>query len=88
LSTTGKWKEVKYYPDERDQKALIKNFEFPNFKAALVFVNKVGALAEKANHHPDLNLGWGYVKVWLTSHDAHGVTERDLELAKKIDELA
>lgn len=90
MSTTGKnsWKEAYYFPDGREQKALVKRFKFTNFKSALDFVNKVGELAEKANHHPDVNFGWGYVQVWLTSHDAHAITERDIELAKKIDKLS
>jgi 4a-hydroxytetrahydrobiopterin dehydratase len=81
------WEEVDYFSDGRDQKALIKLFSFKNFKEALKFVNKVGDLSEKAGHHPDVNLGWGYVKVWLTTHDAHGITEKDYELAKQIDLL-
>ena len=79
------WEEVDYFGDGRDQKALIKLFRFKNFIEALKFVNKVGGLAEKSGHHPDINLGWGYVKVWLTTHDAHGITDKDYELAKQID---
>jgi 4a-hydroxytetrahydrobiopterin dehydratase len=85
----NKWQEVNYYSDndKRKQKALIRNFNFSNFADALEFVNKVGEIAEKANHHPDINLGWGYVKIWLTSHDEHGITEKDHMLAIEIDAL-
>ena len=83
----NKWKEVDYYPDERKQKALIRDFSFKNFAEALDFANKVGELAENANHHPDISFGWGYARVWLTTHSEHGVTDKDHELAKAIDAL-
>jgi len=81
------WNKVDYFPDGREQKALVKDFTFPDFQQALEFVNKVGELAEKAGHHPDMNLSWGSVRVWLTTHDAHGVTEKDEKLAKSIDQI-
>ncbi|MFL6467869.1 MAG: 4a-hydroxytetrahydrobiopterin dehydratase [Pyrinomonadaceae bacterium] len=59
--------------------------EFPNFAAALDFVNKVGALAEEADHHPDITFGWGYAEIALTTHDRGGVTAVDIALAEKID---
>ncbi len=67
--------------------ALVREFSFPDFKSALDFVNKVGELAETANHHPDIELGWGRVKITLTSHDAGKVTKRDQNLSKQIDNL-
>lgn len=81
------WQEVDYFPDKREQKALIKVFQFGNFREALDFANKVGDLAEEAKHHPDMNIGYGYVKVWLTTHSAHAITEKDLKLAKRIDNI-
>lgn len=88
MNTAGKkWQEVDYYNDGREQKALLKEFKFKNFQQALEFVNKIGELAENVGHHPNINLGWGYVSVWLTTHDAHGITEKDTELAEKIDKL-
>lgn len=71
---------------EQDNK-LVKEFSFPDFKSALAFVNKVGELAEKANHHPDIELGWGRARINLTTHDAGGITDRDRTLAKEIDAL-
>lgn len=83
------WKEVDYYPNQPDgQKALRKDFSFPDFKTALAFVNKVGEIAEAMGHHPDINLSWGHVNVWTTSHDKHKITERDYDLAKKIDHIS
>ena len=81
------WEEKDYYPDKPGgQKALYKTFKFTDFKTALEFVNKIGAIAEVMGHHPNINLWWGGVNVWTTSHDAHKITERDYDLAKKIDE--
>jgi 4a-hydroxytetrahydrobiopterin dehydratase len=64
-----------------------KEYEFENFAEALQFVNTVGALAEEADHHPDIFFGFGYAEIAITSHDAGGLTERDFELAAKIDKL-
>lgn len=83
----NKWEEIDYWNDERKQKALRKDFTFSDFAEALSFTTKVGALAEEANHHPDINLSWGFVRVWLTTHSEHGITSKDYELSKKIDAL-
>ena len=72
---------------QETNKSLVKEFSFPDFKSALEFVIQIGALAEKAGHHPDIELGWGKVKVILTSHDAGKVTEKDKNLAQQIDKL-
>ena len=67
--------------------SLRQEFTFPDFAAALAFVNQVGALAEKANHHPDIELGWGRVVMSLQTHEAGGVTVKDKELAAQIDAI-
>jgi 4a-hydroxytetrahydrobiopterin dehydratase len=64
-----------------------RTFRFKNFKEALDFTNKVGALAEEEGHHPDIQLGWGKVKVSLTTHAVKGLSENDFVLAAKIDLL-
>jgi len=51
------------------------------------FVNQVALLAEKANHHPDIDIRWNKVKLTLSTHSAGGVTENDIELAKAIEKL-
>jgi 4a-hydroxytetrahydrobiopterin dehydratase len=67
---------------------LQAEFKFKNFAEALDFVNKIGELAEEANHHPDIAFGWGYVKVSLTTHDQGAiVTKKDRELAGKINDV-
>lgn len=70
-----------------ENNSLTREFKFADFKQALEFVNKVGELAEKANHHPDIELGWGRVKVSLTTHSTGKVTDKDRTLAKQIDSL-
>ncbi len=66
---------------------LSKNFKFPDFRAALAFVNKVGALAEEQGHHPDIFLAWGKVDITIWTHKIDGLTESDFILAAKIDKL-
>lgn len=72
---------------QEDDNSLSKEFKFENFKQALDFVNRVGDIAETMNHHPDVELGWGRVRLTLTTHDAGKVTELDRELANAVDKL-
>lgn len=66
---------------------LKKRFAFANFAEALDFVNRVGAIAEAADHHPDVNFGWGYAEFSITTHDAGGLTLNDFDLAEAIENL-
>jgi len=66
---------------------LEKNYAFPDFKTALDFVNRVGAIAEQEGHHPDLYLTWGKAGVKIWTHKIDGLTESDFILAAKIDQL-
>ena len=66
---------------------LKKRFNFSNFAEALAFVNRVGAIAEKLDHHPDITFGWGYAEFAITTHDAGGLTHNDFDLAKEIEAL-
>jgi 4a-hydroxytetrahydrobiopterin dehydratase len=68
-----------------DGNALVRTWRFQDFKAAMIFVNGVAALAEKAGHHPDIAIHYNEVTLRLWSHDAGGVTGRDLDLARRID---
>lgn len=70
-----------------DDDKIEKRWKFENFAEALGFVNRVGELAEAADHHPDIEFGWGYAKVETTTHDRDGVTDVDLSLAAQIDTL-
>lgn len=64
---------------------LTRRFEFKNFAESLDFVNKVGTVAEAADHHPDITFGWGYAEIVFTTHDRGGITDVDFALAKKVD---
>ena len=66
---------------------LEREFRFDDFAAALAFVNRVGALAESENHHPDIAICYRRVTVRWTTHSADGITERDRELAGRTNEL-
>lgn len=66
---------------------LQREFKFPDFKQALDFVNRVGALAEEQGHHPDISLAWGKVGVTLWTHSIDGLSESDFIMAAKIDRL-
>ncbi len=72
-------------PDwERRGGEIRRSYSFPDFRAALAFVNRVGQLAEAMNHHPDIDIRYSRVTLALTSHDAGGLTARDFELARQI----
>jgi len=66
-------------------KKLEKGFKFPNFKEALAFTNKVGEIAEREGHHPDIQLGWGRVKLEIWTHSVGGLSENDFILAAKVE---
>ena len=70
-----------------NQDLLSRRFELKTFAEALDLVNKIGELAENQQHHPDINLGWGYVEIYLSTHDIGGISEKDIALAKSIDKL-
>jgi 4a-hydroxytetrahydrobiopterin dehydratase len=64
---------------------LEKTYRLPNFAAALALVNRIGAIAEEQNHHPDLVLAWGRVGVTIWTHKIDGLTESDFVFAAKCD---
>jgi 4a-hydroxytetrahydrobiopterin dehydratase len=67
---------------------IVKTFECASFADAIAFVVRVGFLAEKANHHPDLDVRWRKVRVALTTHDEGGLTGRDVDLARAIEQVS
>jgi len=83
--------EIKHLTPQVDNWNVIKNhhiekeFRFPDFKTALDFVNRVGAVAEEQGHHPDIYLAWGKARVTIWTHKIDGLTESDFILAAKID---
>jgi 4a-hydroxytetrahydrobiopterin dehydratase len=66
---------------------ITRAFSFPDFKQALDFVNRVGALAEQQGHHPDILLKWGSAEITIWTHKIDGLTESDFIMASKIDTL-
>ena len=66
---------------------LTRTIERKDFVAALAFVNRVGDLAEKAGHHPDIDIRYNKVRLGLVTHDAGGLTSKDFDLAAAIDRL-
>ena len=73
--------------DDNKTYYLIKDFKFKNFLESQLFVNKIGELADKENHHPDIWFGWGYAKIKIFTHAINGLHESDFVLAAKIDKI-
>ncbi|QMW22901.1 4a-hydroxytetrahydrobiopterin dehydratase [Sandaracinobacteroides saxicola] len=72
---------------DKGRDAITRQFKFASFVAAFGFMSKVALLAEKADHHPEWSNVYNRVDVLLTTHDAGGLSERDVALAKEIDQL-
>lgn len=68
--------------------SIAKKYAFADFASALGFVVRLGCWAEKRDHHPDIELGWGKARVLWSTHDAGGVSQLDLEGAEAADERA
>ena len=76
-------------PWRREGDAIVRDFEFENFAAAMAFANSVAELAEAANHHPDIHVhDWNKVRLESSTHSVGGLTQRDLDLARGIDGLS
>lgn len=67
---------------------LRRDFRFPDFAAGLAFVNRIGEVAEREQHHPDILLAWGRVSVEIWTHAIGGLSENDFILAAKIGEVS
>jgi 4a-hydroxytetrahydrobiopterin dehydratase len=81
LLAAGEWR--------REDKAITRTFTFKGFKAAMAFVNRVAEAANVANHHPDIHLErYRVVRIVLTTHATSGISDADVELARRIDELS
>lgn len=68
--------------------AITRRYEFADFVAAVKFVNAAAKHAEKARHHPDIDIRYNVVSLLLTTHDAGGLTEKDFALAEKLERAA
>jgi len=80
LRSVPKWR--------RKGSIISRTYEFKDFVAAMKFVNRVARHAEKAWHHPDIDIRWNQVTLALTSHDQGGLTEKDFALARRFDAAA
>jgi 4a-hydroxytetrahydrobiopterin dehydratase len=66
---------------------LRKHYSFPDFRSGLELINRVGELAEREGHHPDISFGWGYAEIAIWTHKIDGLSKSDFVLAAKIDAL-
>lgn len=82
-----KLKTISEWSTNAKETELSKTFLFTNFVNGLAFVAKVTVHAEILNHHPDIELSYGKVKIILSTHDVKGLSNVDFELAKKIDSI-
>ena len=88
LSSRQRAESLRQVPNWNYKAQVIRRtYEFKDFPAAIRFVNAVAKVAEKAWHHPDIDIRWNKVALALTTHDAGGLTEKDFSLAKKFDTL-
>jgi len=79
---------LRFLPEwTRKGSVITRTFQFRDFATAIEFVNALARLAERANHHPDIDIRWNKVTLTLTTHDEGGLTEKDFELAGQIDRL-
>jgi 4a-hydroxytetrahydrobiopterin dehydratase len=72
----------------REERAIVRDVRFPTFVAAIAFVDRVAAVAEEADHHPDIDIRWRRIRVVLTTHASGGLTARDIDMAERIDRIA
>lgn len=79
--------EVDGWHCDNDQK-ITKSFKFENFKKAMDLAKKIAVVADQENHHPDLIVRWGELRVEIWTHASRGLTENDFILAAKIDQCA
>jgi 4a-hydroxytetrahydrobiopterin dehydratase len=81
-------KELERLPDWLLRKnAIHRTFEFDGFLQSIDFVNRIALEAQKANHHPDMDIRFDQVTLTLTTHDAGGILEQDFALAEQCDEV-
>ena len=72
---------------DREGDEIVRTYEFDSYLDGVGFAAGAGGVAEEAWHHPEMTITWGEVEVRLTTHDAGGITEKDMELAARFDEI-
>ena len=83
---TGRWEKIASMADGKIKK-IRSRFEFKNFKEAMLFINKVAAIAEEEGHHPDILISYNKVMIELWTHAIQGLSENDFILASKIEKV-
>jgi len=88
LSATELEASVKNLPQWKvEDGTLVREWKFADFVAAMAFVNQVAEAAEKAQHHPDIDIRYNRVRLGLVTHDAGGITAKDVEMARTLDRV-
>ncbi len=86
LDTPERDRFVREHPEWEVKDAEIRRtFAFDDFGGSMGFVTRVALAAEKANHHPDIDIRYNKVRLTLTTHEAEGITDKDLDLAERVD---
>jgi 4a-hydroxytetrahydrobiopterin dehydratase len=80
-------KQLNHWALDAHKASICNEWDFDSFKTAMRFFLSIGELAEKLDHHPELSSNFRHIKIRLTTHDAYGLTNKDFELAIKIDQL-
>src|ERR1700682_4466751 len=80
--------ELKHWQLSEDSRAIHRSFKFADFNEAFGFMTRVAIKAQEMNHHPEWFNAYSTVEITLSTHEAGGLTERDIELARFIDEVA
>lgn len=80
--------EVHGWIEHEERDAIRKTFHFADFSEAFAFMTRVAILAEKADHHPEWFNVYNRVEIILSTHDADGLTRKDIDMARRIDEIA
>ncbi len=73
---------------EQREQSIVKTYKLRNFAQAMSFVNRVAAIAETANHHPDIDIRWNKVTLVLSTHSAGGLTDNDFQVAGQIEDVS
>ena len=71
----------------REREEIVRTYEFDSYLDGIGFASGAGGLAEDAWHHPEMTITWGEVEVRLTTHDAGGITQKDIDLAERFDDI-
>jgi 4a-hydroxytetrahydrobiopterin dehydratase len=72
---------------DRDGDEIVRTYEFDSYLPGVGFASGIGGIAEDAWHHPEITITWGEVEVRLTTHDAGGITQKDIDLAERFDDV-